>query len=135
MSSVAIIRALLVAHAPLLVSVPEARIKAGVLPLGTALPAISVMQISGRDRNIVAPVATVRVTDRVQVTVLAPDYLVQKSVMKLVRKACRDQRGTVGGYPAVLVLTDGQGPDGLTADGAGICVQTQDFIVSFSETS
>lgn len=134
MSGVAIIRALLVAHAPLVAMVAADRIKAGVLPLGTTLPAIGITQVSGVDRNIISPRATVTVTERVQVTVLAATYVQQKAVIALVRKACRDQRGTFASYPACLVLTYGQGPDGLLGDGSGVFDQAQDFSVSYAQT-
>ena len=134
MSGVAIVRALLVASAPMIALAPAARIKAGVLPQGIALPAVGVTQVSGTDRNIVNPSATVRVTERVQVTVLAADYVKLKSAMAQVRKACRDQRGTIAGFGSSLVLTDGQGPEGNFGDGSGIYMQTQDFSVSYAQT-
>lgn len=134
MSGVAIIRALLVANAPVVAAVPVTRIKGGILPIGTALPAIGIMRVSGNDRNIVKPRATVRVTERIQVTVLADDYVQQNAVIALVRKACRDQRGVIAGYSKVLVLTDGQGPDGVFGDGSGVDSDIQDFMVAFAQT-
>jgi hypothetical protein len=134
MSGVAIVRALLVLHAPLLAVVPASRIKAGVPPLGTALPCIGITRVSGQDRNIVKPRSTVRVTERVQITVMASTYPQQEAVMALARKACRDKQGTYAGYTGCLVLTYSQGPDDSADDGSGIYVGTQDFSVAFIQT-
>lgn len=133
MSGVAIVRALLVAHAPLTAHVPTTRIQAGVLPQGTTLPAVSITDISGVDRNIVNPLTTVRVTDRIQVTVMASNYVQQKDLLKLVRKACRDKRGVIAGFKGTVVLTDVKGPDLLGTD-TGIFMQSQDFRVFYEET-
>ena len=54
MSGVAIVRALLAAHAAVTAAVPAVRIFAGAIPLNTPLPAISITPISGSERNTVA---------------------------------------------------------------------------------
>lgn len=129
-----IVRALLSADSAVLALVPVGRIGAGVLPGSTQLPAIGLAQISGVDRNIASQGAKVNVTQRIQVTVMAADYVRQEQVIKAVRKACRDQAGTLGGYTNVSVLTDGTGADFQFGSGAGIYMKTQDFKVNFSET-
>ena len=134
MSGVNIIYALLKANAALIAVVPQARMKSGTLPEGIALPAIAIQRVSGVDRNIYSPAATVFVTERVQVTVLARSYTEQSDTIKLIRKACRDQRGTIAGFGGVAVLTDTLGPDDIYGESAGIYLQTQDFKVTYSET-
>ena len=57
MSGVAIIRALLAANSAVLAAVPSSKIMAGVIPLGTVLPAISIAQISGTTRNTISMTA------------------------------------------------------------------------------
>ena len=71
MNGVIAVRSLLVADARVTALAPVARIVAGMLPQGTDLPAISLMSVSSVDRNVPAPGAKRRVTERVQVTVLA----------------------------------------------------------------
>lgn len=132
MSGVAVIGALLNASAPLLAIVPTARIKAGQLAEGTALPAIAVTVISGADRNVLSPPAVRRVRERVQVTVLATSYREKEAVLKLIRAACADKQGTFGDAANAVVLTDGTGPDFMN-DEASIWMRSQDFMVTYNE--
>jgi len=90
MNGVIVVRSLLVADTGLTALVPEARIAAGSLPQGTVLPAFSLMSVSSVDRNIPAPGPTRRVTERVQVTVLARTYPETKTILAAVRKAAAD---------------------------------------------
>jgi hypothetical protein len=132
MSGVAIIRALLAANSAVLAAVPSSKIMAGVIPLGTVLPAISIAQISGTTRNTISMTAAKTFcTDRVQVTVLAKTYPQQKALLALVQAACPNTRGVVGGIPCDSVLPDVCGPDIFDAD-ATIYFQSQDFIVKFT---
>lgn len=134
MSGVNIIFSLLCASSELLEAVPKPQIRPGVLPDDTPLPALGLSVVSGIDRNLANPASRIFVTQRVQVTVLARNYTDQQAVMKLVRKACRDQHGTIAGFAGASVLTDGAGPDHQFGELAGIYMQTQDFTVTFSET-
>ena len=112
--------------------VPPGRIAAGMLPQGTDLPAISLMSVSSVDRNIPAPGPKRRVTERVQVTVLAATYRQVKAILAAVRKAAADQMPTIDGLFDVTVHTDSAGPDFLDEE-TGIHMQTQDLRVSFNE--
>ncbi len=132
MNGVIAVRSLLVADTGVTLLVPVARIAAGMLPQGTDLPAISLMSVSSIDRNIPAPGAKRRVTERVQVTVLARTYPEVKASISAVRQAAADQMPAIDGLFDVTVHTDSAGPDFLDKE-TGIHMQTQDFRVSFNE--
>lgn len=132
MNGVVAVRALLVAHTPLTSLVPVAQIVAGVVRQGSALPALSLMSVSSIDRNIIKPGAVRRVTERVQITVLAATYPAAKAILKAVRQAAADRSPATTGITQVIVHTDSAGPDFLDEQ-AGIHMQTQDFRVSFNE--
>ena len=132
MNGVIAVRSLLVADTGVTSLVPVARIAAGMLPQGTGLPAISLMSVSSVDRNVPAPGTKRRVTERVQVTVLARTYPETKAIVAAVRKAAADQMPAIDGLFDVTVHTDSAGPDFLDEE-TGIHMQTQDFRVSFNE--
>lgn len=132
MNGVIAVRSLLVADTGVTSLVPVARIAAGMLAQGTDLPAISLMSVSSVDRNVPAPGAKRRVTERVQVTVLARTYPEVKAIIAAARQAAADQMPTIDGLFDVTVHTDSAGPDFLDEE-TGIHMQTQDFRVSFNE--
>ena len=132
MNGVIAVRSLLVADTGVTALVPAVRIVAGILPQGTSLPAISLMSVSSTDRNIAAPGPNRRVTERVQVTVLAASYPAAKAIIRAVRAAAADQMPAIDGLTDVTVHTDSAGPDFLDEE-TGIHMQTQDFRVSFNE--
>ena len=132
MNGVAAVRQLLANHSGLVALVPAARIRAGVLPQGTTLPAISIMSVSATDRNVPNPGARRHVAERVQVTVMAADYPSLKAVLAEVKKAGADSMPTVAGLTAVTVHTDGMGPDFMNEE-ASIYMQPIDFRVTYSE--
>ena len=132
MNGVIAVRSVLVADTGVTALVPIARIAAGMLPQGTDLPAISLMSVSSVDRNVPAPGAKRRVTERVQVTVLARTYPEVKAILAAVRNAAADQMPAIDGLTDVTVHTDSAGPDFLDEE-TGIHMQTQDFRVSFNE--
>jgi hypothetical protein len=132
MNGVIAVRSLLVADTGVTALAPAVRIVAGMLPQGTDLPAISLMSVSSVDRNIPAPGPRRRVTERVQVTVLARTYPETKAILAAVRKAAADQMPAIDGLTDVTVHTDSAGPDFLDEE-TGIHMQTQDFRVSFNE--
>ena len=132
MNGVIAVRSLLVADTGVTALVPIARVAAGMLPQGTDLPAISLMSVSSVDRNVPAPGAKRRVTERVQVTVLARAYSETKAILAAARKAAADQMPVIDGLTDVTVHTDSAGPDFLDEE-TGIHMQTQDFRVSFNE--
>ncbi len=133
MSDVKAVRYLLAHDSALLAAVPEAKIMAGAIPLGTELPAICVNHISTMERNTVSMTdAGVMATARVQVTVQAKTYPDQKAILDLVRKALPNMRGSVNGVAVDSILPDIVGPD-LRDDEAVIFMQSRDFIVKFVE--
>ena len=132
MNGVIAVRSLLVADTGLTALIPVARIAAGMLPQGTDLPAISLLSVSSVDRNIPAPGSKRRVTERVQLTVLARTYPEAKTLIAAIRAAAADQMPTVDGLFDVTVHTDSAGPDFLDEE-TGIHMQTQDLRVSFNE--
>ena len=133
MNGVAAVRQVLIADAALIALVPATRIAAGVLPLDTALPAISVTSIGSNDRNLPTPGAYRHVSERVQVTVMAATYPSQKAILKAVRHAAADQFPTVSDISAVTIHTETTGPDFMD-EAASIYLGSQDFRVTFSET-
>lgn len=131
MSGVAIIRGLLANNAILLASIPASKIFPGVIPIGTTLPAISISQVSGGQRNTVSMIESTKlVTDRVQVTVYAKTYPFQKAYMSLVRSALPNTHGLVNSYVCDSILPDNEGPD-FYDDTLVIYEQSQDFMVKF----
>jgi hypothetical protein len=132
MSGVAVIRSLLADAAAVTAQVPAGKIYSGVIPLGAVLPAISVSQVSGIDRLTVGMTGTKLRTERVQVTVQSKTYPSQKSILALVRAACRNRSGTVNGVTVDCILPDVEGPD-LADTEAQIYTQSQDFIVKWRE--
>ena len=134
MNGVNVIGDLLRASADITAVVPAERIRAGALPQQTAIPAIVVESISLNDRNILQPGDTRMVRERVQVTVLAPNYRQKNDILRLVRKVCADRRANLSSQSDVVVLTDGAGPD-FMADDASFWMQNQDFSVSYNEST
>lgn len=132
MDGVAAMRQVLAGNAALTALVPTTRIQAGDMPLGTALPAISVVRVSSTDRNLPNPGTYRHVTERVQVNVMASTYPSQKAVLRAVRTAAADQFPTVSGLIRVTIHTDGAGPD-FRNEQASIFLGSQDFIVTYSE--
>jgi hypothetical protein len=90
------------------------------------------MSVGSVDRNIPAPGAKRRVTERVQVTVLARSYPEAKTLIAAVRAAVADQMPTIDGLTDINVHTDSTGPDFLDEE-TGIHMQSQDLRVSFNE--
>lgn len=132
MSGVAIVTSKLINNANLTAVVPSARIQAGIIPINSLIPAISIMQISATPRLTVNPDADSSfITERVQVTLQSIDYPQQKQIMQLIRESLTLSRGTVNGYDADSILHDDEGADFFDPD-LNLYIQTQDFIVKFT---
>jgi len=140
MSGVAIMRALLTAHAPLAALVPDDNIVAEALPDNTTLNGIVLTHISGTDRNIPLPGARRRVTERVQVNALGKTYPEAFEIVKMAREAAADKiLADLSDYPGfddmdltdIVVHTSVRGPDDY--NDAGIHIASQDFLVGFNE--
>lgn len=140
MSGVAVIRTLLAAAAAVTNLVPAARIKAGVLPLKTAMPAIGIMHVSAVRRNTTAMNETYTlVTERVQVTAMVQgsaraggDYAALTELLAASRQACPHQTGTIAGVVVSAILPDIEGPD-LDDPETDRLTRSQDMIVSWRE--
>lgn len=130
MSGVAVIRYLLANNAPLTAVVAANKIKAGIVPINTALPAISIRQISGQEQASIKRGSNMLVTDRVQVTVLATTYPQQKSIIELIRSALPPTRGTVNSYAVDSITPEIDGPD-LYDDSPVVYEQSIDYFVRF----
>lgn len=135
MSAIKVIRALLVAHAPVLALVPAGRIVAGTVPQGMPLPAIGLTEISRTELPTASLVQrAVQVTARVQVTVHAASYPDQKAVLQAARLGAGAHTGTVAGVTVRSVMRDVVGPD-MSDDDAGLYQQSRDFKVVFVEAN
>ena len=132
MNGVIAVRSLLVGDLRVTALVPPERVAAGTLPQATVLPAIALMSIGSVDRNIPSPGPKRRVTERVQVTVLARAYPEAKTIIAAVRAAAADRMPAIDGLTDVTVHTDSAGPDFLDEE-TGIHMQSQDFRVAFNE--
>lgn len=135
MSAIKVIRALLVAHAPVLALVPAARIVAGTVPQGMPLPAIGLTEISRVELPTVSlGQRAVQVTARVQVTVHASTYPDQKAVLQAAKLGPGVHTGTVASVEVRSVMRDVVGPD-MKDDDAEIYQQSRDFKVVYVETN
>ena len=141
MSGVIVIRALLVASAPVVAVVPSTRIMAGDLPLNTVMPAIAITQISSLPHNTVyMREPRMQHTDRIQVSVLfkgpqgtpaGTGYPGVRAMLKLVLAACPHTHGTVNGIDVDSIIPDVEGPD-LSDDATALYSGSRDFIVRWN---
>mgnify|MGYP000858884447 CR=1 FL=1 len=130
MSDVKAVLYLLANNSTLNAQVPASRIFAGVIPQGTAAPAIAVTHVSTVRPQMVNAASKLCVS-RVQVTVMAASYATQKSVMALVRAALPRSRGSVNGVAVDSILPDIEGPD--FTDEAGLYMGSIDYRVTYTE--
>ena len=135
MSAVAVLRETLAADSALLAVVPATRIISGVIPKGTTLPCVAVTEVVTTEiATIDAQAIAGLVYGRAQVTILAPQYTVQKQILSLVRLACNYKRGTIAGFEVVSIRRLSNGPD-FGVPEAGIHGQTLDFGVTYYEVN
>lgn len=132
MNGVTIMRALLVAHAPLTALVPAASIVAGTVPLGV-LPAIGIKEISRIETETVSRgQANVMVIARIQVTAYAGKYPAKKALIQAAKLGPGVHTGVIAGVTVRSVLRDTVGPD-LDDDDAEVYEQSRDFKVTYIE--
>ena len=135
MSSVKVMRALLLAHAPVAALVAADKVFAGTIPQGVALPAIGIKEIGSSELATVSlGQAAVLITSRVQVTVLAKSYPAQKALLLAAKLGPGAHSGQIAGVMVRSVIRDAVGPD-LSDDAAGIYEQSRDFKVTFVEAN
>ena len=137
MSGVAVLRYLLANDADLLAVIPSTSIRAGTLPLGTVLPAISVTQISSTPSNSIRINEPRKMhTERVQVTALFKDtpngsaYEDIKNMMWLILFACGNRYGLVNGVQVDSIIPQSEGPDMYDHE-HNIHMCSRDFLVRF----
>ena len=116
MSGVIVIRYLLKQSSAVTAVIPAANIMAGVLPLGTVLPGISLSQITSLPFNFIKTNEANKMhTDRVQVSVIlkteqgspqGKGWPGVKAALKLILAACPSQRGTVNGIAVDSIVPD-----------------------------
>jgi hypothetical protein len=133
MSGILIVHALLAASGGLVAEVPAARIYDEEAPQDTALPALSIMKVSGTQHARLAAGTSRRRTQRIQVSGLFNDAEERIDIMQLVLSACSEKVGTIGGFDGVSVRDAGESPD-FTAEN-GWRVGSQDFMVSWNEAA
>lgn len=138
MSAVAIVVALLRAHAPVMALLPSTSVYAGPVPLGKPLPAISVREVSSNEQGTVnrdKPKTLVR--SRVQVTVLATDpggYAKMKALLLAAKLGAGNHTGLIGAYEVNSVRPESVNPE-MPVEDDGIYEQSRDFMVTFQETN
>lgn len=135
MSGAAVVRALLAAHAAVRELIPnETGIVAGVLPLNSPVPALSVHTIDESEIPTMARNLSRRtIVERVQVTALSRDYTEMKRLLKAAALGRGVHTGEVRGVRVLSVLPAGVGPEIPRDD--GIYEQSRDFMVTFSEAN
>lgn len=135
MNSVVIIKALLLAHAPLTSLVPPSNIKIGTVPIGM-FPAIGIKEISRiEEKTVSLDQANVMVTARVQVTAYTnkPSGMGGlKAILLAAKLGPGTHRGVIAGATVRSVMREGVGPD-LSDDDAGLFEQSRDFKVTYLE--
>lgn len=131
MSGVAVIYHLLSNDASLTAVVPAAKIKAGVVPVNTELPAISIRQISGTELSVIKRGLNQQVTERIQVTVNASTYTQQKEIIELTRDALPGTHGTVNSISVLSLTYESDGPD-LEYENPQIFEQSMDYFVTYA---
>lgn len=132
MDGVEVMRALLLAHAPLVALVGD-HVMAGTIPAGTPLPAVGIKEISRYGADTVARAgATTLVTARIQVTATSGSYPEMKDVLSATKLGAGTFTGTNAGVYVCSVLEDGVGPE-LTDDAPGLNQQSRDYKVTYRE--
>lgn len=133
MSSVDVVRALLMAHAPVRVLVDAKNIVLGTVPQRVELPAVGIREISRVEMGTVSlSQAAVLVRARVQVTVLANTYDSQKALLQAVKLGPGAHTGEIAGITVRSVIREQVGPD-ISDDDASIYQQSRDFLVTYVE--
>jgi hypothetical protein len=131
MDGVAVIRALLLEHEPLVALVGD-RIMAGTVPAGVSLPAVGITEVGSNDLDTVARKAAALVTARIQVTVYANNYPQMKAALKAAGLGRGVFTGTIAGVKVLSVLRDTVGPD-MSDEAPGLAEQSRDFKVTYVE--
>lgn len=130
MSGVAIARHLLANNATLTATVSADKIKPGLIPINTVLPAISIRQISGREHQVIKRGSNQLVSERIQITAQAKTYTDQKAIIALIRAALPGTHGSVNGFTVGSLTYESDGPD-LEYENPVIFEQSLDYFVKY----
>ena len=129
MTGAEIVGTLLRASPPLAEKVVPANVKLGRLPDNVTLPALLVRTVDVIERVMLKRGTSVRLVERVSVTVRANSYREQVDTIRLVRSAVAGFIGDMEGAGRISVTNAGTGPD-LSGTGDSF-EQAQDFRVTF----
>lgn len=131
MSATVVIRHLLVGNTQVAALVPTGRIRLGILPLGTELPAIGITSVSGVPHNTLSMAEPQRlVRERVQVNVYAQGYPELDQIMAIVAQAVKNRFDTIAGLKVRSIVPNTIGPDLEYIDPV-IFTRSMDFHVSY----
>lgn len=131
MNGPVILRALLLAHAPVTALVDK--VYTGTVPQDAVLPAIGIKEISRVEHDTVARSGPATlVTARIQVTVYSKSYPQQKALLTAAKLGSGVFTGLIAGVNVRSVLRDMVGPD-FSDEAAGLFEQSRDFMVTYIE--
>lgn len=131
MSATVVIRHLLVGNTQVAALVPASRIRLGILPLGTELPAIGITSVSGVPHNTLSMAEPQRlVRERIQVTVYGKTYPEMDQTLRAVVNAVRNRFETIAGLAVRSIVPSTIGPDIEYIDPV-IFTKSIDFHVSY----
>lgn len=132
MDAVAVIRRLLIEHAPLAALLPANKIFVGTVPLNT-FPAIGIREIDRNEaRTISMGSENVLVRARIQVTVYAKAYPLQKALIFAAKLGPGPHTGVIADVVVKSVMRESVGPD-FVDDAAQVYEQSRDFMVTYIE--
>ena len=106
MSGTSILRYLLVNDAELTHTVPPDHILVGILPKNTPLPAISIRKIDAQEYRTIDRIGPQLISERVQITALAPNPEILDEIMSLIRPPLIRMRGQINGFNTESIRSD-----------------------------
>lgn len=132
MDGVAVIKQLLVEHAPLLALVPADKIYVGTVPLGV-FPAVGIREVDRNEfRTVSMDTESVMIRARIQVTVYAKKYPLQKGLILAAKLGRGPHTGIIADVLVKSVERLSVGPD-FVDDAAVVYEQSRDFMVTYIE--
>lgn len=113
--------------------VPAVRIVSGPIALGSPLPAIGILHVTGNEHLTVSMAETKRFRwARVHVMAHAETYPAKLQILDAVLSALRGYHGSISGISVDSILPDIEGPD-IDDPGGNQYERGQDFIVKWTE--
>lgn len=131
MSATTVIRHELASISAVLDAVPASRIFIGMLPKGTALPAIGITSVYGEPRNTLSMRESSRlIHERVQVTAYARSYPELDGLIRIIAGQIKNKRGEITQLQVRSIIPLSVGPH-LEGVSPVIHTQSLDFRVSY----